>query len=71
MDTNVSTTESRPEITADAQAVIEQALSGQPIDPAAADRVHECAKQIRRDILAKHGVLDAAVDLIRETRDEA
>ena len=47
------------------------AASGKPIDPEAARRVHERAQQIRRKILARHGVLNVAVDLIRETRDDA
>ncbi len=58
-------------IESDAQALIEQVMSGKPVDPDAARRVHERAQQIRREILAKHGVLDVAVGLIRETRDEA
>ncbi len=71
MDTAATTTGFPPDIDADAQAVIEQVMAGKPVDPEAARRVHERAQQIRREILAKHGVLDVAVDLIRETRDEA
>jgi hypothetical protein len=71
MDSAETTTGHPPGIEADAQAVIEQVMSGKPVDPEAARRVHERAQQIRREILAKHGVLNVAVDLIRETRDEA
>ncbi len=60
-----------PSIEADARAVVEQVLSGKPVDPDAARRVHEHAEQIRQEILSKHGVVNIAVDLIRETRDEA
>jgi hypothetical protein len=33
-------------------------------------RVQERAEAIRQEVLAKHGVLNVAVDLIREGRDE-
>jgi hypothetical protein len=71
MDSTEATTGHPPTIEADAQAVIEQVMSGKPVDPDAARRVHARAQQIRREILEKHGVLNVAVDLIRETRDEA
>jgi hypothetical protein len=71
MDTAKPTTGFPPDIDADAQAVIEQVMTGKPVDPEAARRVHERAQQIRCEILEKHGVLDVAVDLIGETRDEA
>lgn len=39
-------------------------------DPEVVKRVHERAEKIRERIRREHGVLNAAVDLIRETRDE-
>ena len=39
-------------------------------DPEAARRVHERAEKIREDIRHRHGVLEVAVDLIREGRNE-
>jgi len=71
MNSAETTTAPPSSIEADAQAVIEQVMSGKPVDPEAARRVHERAQQIRREILEKHGVLNVAVGLIRETRDEA
>jgi len=71
MSTAPTSTSRGPTIEADAQTIIEQVMTGKPVDPEAARRVHERAQQIRREILEKHGVLDVAVDLIRETRDEA
>jgi hypothetical protein len=59
------------DIDADAKTLIEQVMAGKPVDPEVARRVHERAQQIRQEILAKHGVLDVAVELIRETREEA
>lgn len=38
-------------------------------DPDVAKRVHERAEKVRQEIFEKHGVLDVAVDLIREGRD--
>jgi hypothetical protein len=70
MDIAASTGGSPPDIDADARAVIEQVMAGKPADAEAARRVHERAQQIRREIMAKHGVLNVAVDLIRAARDE-
>ena len=55
---------------ADAQAVLDQVVSGTPIDPQLAKRVRERAEAIRRQILATHGVQDIGVELIRELRGE-
>lgn len=60
-----------PEVSADNQAVLEHVITGLPLDPLVARRVQERARVVRQEILDTHGVLDVAVDLIRETRDEA
>jgi hypothetical protein len=39
-------------------------------DPELIQRVQERAQRVRREILEKHGVVEWAVDLIRESRDE-
>jgi hypothetical protein len=55
---------------ADAQSVIEHALTGKPLDPEVARRVRE-RSELATDLLRrKHGMLDIAVDLIREVRDQ-
>jgi len=59
-----------PQADADLQAVLDRALAGKPPDPEVARRVLERADRIRQEIVAKHGMLNAAVDLIREGRDE-
>ncbi len=58
---------------ADALADLEHALrlqrTGQR-DPAFEKRIGKQTEKIRRKIFAQHGVLNVAVDLIREGRDE-
>jgi hypothetical protein len=39
-------------------------------DPALRQRVQERGDSIRREMLARHGITNIAVDLIREARDE-
>jgi hypothetical protein len=60
-------------IPADALADLEHALhlqaSGQR-DPAFEKRLGDQTERIRQQVLAEHGVLNVAVDLIREGRDE-
>jgi hypothetical protein len=60
-----------PDVAADNQAVLDHVLTGVRLDPEVARRVHERALRIRQEILQKHGLLNAAVDLVRETRDGA
>lgn len=54
----------------DAQAVLEHVVSGTRVDLELARRVRERAESIRRQILAKHGVQDIGVALIRQLRGE-
>jgi hypothetical protein len=60
-------------IPSDALADLEYALHLQTTgqrDPAFEQRIGAQAEKIRQEILAEHGVLNVAVDLIREGRDE-
>ncbi|HEY1859243.1 MAG TPA: hypothetical protein VGG61_02755 [Gemmataceae bacterium] len=62
-----------PLIPADALADLEHALHLQAIgqrDPGFEKRIGAQTEKIHREILAEHGVLNVAVDLIREGRDE-
>jgi hypothetical protein len=59
-----------PDILADLEEVAIQAASGGVRDPELLRRVGERAEKARQEILNKHGVLNIAVDLIREGRDE-
>jgi hypothetical protein len=54
---------------ADAQAVIEHALTGRPLDPEIARRVRERSERATETLRRKSGTLNIAVDLIREVRD--
>ena len=54
----------------DAQAVIEHATTGKPLDPEVRRRVRERADQITERIRQQYGERSLAVDLIRSIRDE-
>jgi hypothetical protein len=59
-----------PDFDADAQAVIEHALTGKPLDPEVARRVRERSERATDELRRRYGTLNVAVDLIRESRDE-
>jgi hypothetical protein len=59
-----------PDILADLEEVCRQAASGGVRDPELLRRIQERSAKAREEILRKHGVLNVAVDLIREIRDE-
>lgn len=59
-----------PEILADLEEVCRQAAAGGVRDPELLRRVYERSAKVRQEILDKHGVLDVAVDILREIRDE-
>jgi len=62
-----------PLVPSDALADLEHALHLQTTgqrDPAFEKRIGEQTEKIRQEMLAEHGVLNVAVDLIREGRDE-
>ena len=54
---------------ADAQAVIDHAMTGTPLDPEVARRIQMRSEQATEALRQKHGTLNIAVDLIREARD--
>jgi hypothetical protein len=55
---------------ADLEAVLRQVDQGGVKDPQLLQRIEERSKAIRQRVLAEHGLLDAAVELVRESRDE-
>lgn len=62
-----------PPLSSDALADLEYALHLQATGQRDADfeqRIGEQTARIRQEIIAEHGILDVAVDLIREGRDE-
>jgi hypothetical protein len=58
------------EIAAESQAVMDQVLSGRPLDAKILERIEQRRKRIRQEIMDRLGVLDVAVELVREARDE-
>jgi hypothetical protein len=58
-----------PEEIADAQAIIEHAMSGKSLAPEVARRVRERGARIREEVFRQHGLLDVGVPAIRELRD--
>jgi len=59
-----------PQVLADLDAVMERILTGKSLEPETSRRIRERAERITEEIRQKHGELDIAVQLIRETRDE-
>jgi hypothetical protein len=55
---------------ADAQAVMERLNSGRPLDPAIAARVRARSERATEEMRRKLGVVDLAVDLIHQSREE-
>ena len=55
---------------ADHEEIARAAAERRPVDPEVSKRVRERAEKIREEILRTHGVLNVAVDLIREVREE-
>jgi hypothetical protein len=55
---------------ADAQAVIEHAMTGKPLDPEIAHRVRERSEHATKTLRLKSGTVNITVDLIREVRDQ-
>jgi hypothetical protein len=69
MDTHPLSTADPADVQADLRAVIESLITQQPLDPVIARRVQERSERIRQEVFDRHGLLNVAVDLIRETRD--
>jgi hypothetical protein len=58
------------EAQADLKAVLASVINKTPLDPEVAHRVEERSERVRRQVFERHGILNVAVDLIREGRDE-
>jgi hypothetical protein len=59
-----------PKLHDDEEAVMAHFLTGKPLDPDVARRVHGRAQRIRAEILRQHGLVNIAVPAIRELRGE-
>jgi hypothetical protein len=51
------------------EAILER-IKGKPLDPSIHKQLREEAAKVREEIFKKHGILNIAVDLIRETREQ-
>jgi hypothetical protein len=71
----MATVETPSAIPADEMADMEEVCrliseGKQVTDPALLKRIYERSEEVQRQIREKHGVVEWAVDLIREARDE-
>jgi hypothetical protein len=57
-------------IRADLKAVLDSVIHKTPLDPGIACRVRERGERMTQQVFERHGLLNVAVDLIREIRDE-
>jgi hypothetical protein len=57
-------------IDGDTEAILERILHGKPLDEDVYRRIRAEGARITEEIRQKHGILNIAVDLIRETREE-
>lgn len=64
------TTETKPSLDPDTEAILERMTTGKPIEPEVYRRIQERGDKITEEIRKKNGTLEIAVDLIRETRNE-
>jgi hypothetical protein len=58
------------QVMADLNAVLANIGSGKPLDAVMLRRIRERSERITDEIRQKHGEINVAVDLIRETRNE-
>lgn len=59
-----------PEILADLEAIVRQGASGGVRDPELLRRVYERSAKAREELRQKYGLVDIAVPLVREIREE-
>jgi hypothetical protein len=55
---------------ADVATLFNCIATGRPVDPDLAKRIRERSEQLREEVRRQRGLLEVAVDLIREVRDE-
>lgn len=54
----------------DVQSVADAVATGKPVDPEIALRVRQQSQLAQAELLAKYGVREIAVDLVRQVREE-
>jgi hypothetical protein len=58
-----------PELEADTEAVIAKLMTGKQLDPETYQRIRARSEKITEEVRKKHGILNIAVDLIRDCRE--
>lgn len=67
---SIMSTETKPSLDADTQALIERIVHGTPLPPDVYQRIQEHGDKLTDEIRRQYGTIEIAVDLIREIRDE-
>ena len=63
-------TEARPALDPDTEALLERIVHGTPLPPDVYQRIRERGDKLRDEMRKTPGGVEIAVDLIREIRDE-
>lgn len=63
-------TEMKPNVDSDTEALMERIIHGTPLPPDVYQRIQERGDKLTEEIRQKYGTIEIAVDLIREIRDE-
>lgn len=63
-------TETKPTIDSDTQAILERIVHGTPLPADVYQRIQERGDKLTEQIRQQYGTIEIAVDLIREIRDE-
>jgi hypothetical protein len=70
INNSLMSTEIKPTVDTDDEALMQRVLHGKPLDPAVYRRIRQEGDRITEEIRRQHGTIEIAVDLIREIRDE-
>lgn len=63
-------TETKPTVDADTEAILERIAHGIPLPPDVYQRIRDRGDRLREEMRQKFGTVEIAVDLVREIRDE-
>lgn len=63
-------TETKPAIDADTEALMQRVLHGTPLPPDVDQRIRDQGDALTEEMRREYGTVEIAVDLIREIRDE-
>lgn len=69
-DNLVMSTDTRPAVDPETEALMARILHGKPLDPELYRRIQERGRKITEEIRQNSGTVEIAVDLVRQVRDE-